>query len=46
MTKKRMYLNAFEMSTAGFQSHGLWRHPEDNTPGYKDIEYWTHLQKY
>ena len=45
MTKKRMYLNAFEMSTAGFQSHGLWRHPEDNTPGYKDIEYWTHLAK-
>ena len=45
MTKKRMYLNAFEMSTAGFQSHALWRHPEDNTPGYKDIEYWTHLAK-
>lgn len=33
------------MSTAGFQSHALWRHPEDNTPGYKDIEYWTHLAK-
>jgi long-chain alkane monooxygenase len=45
MTKKRMYLNAFEMSTAGFQSHALWRHPDDNTPGYKDIEYWTHLAK-
>ncbi|QUW22866.1 LLM class flavin-dependent oxidoreductase [Sporosarcina sp. Marseille-Q4063] len=45
MSKKRMYLNAFEMSTAGFQSHALWRHPDDNTPGYKDIEYWTHLAK-
>ena len=45
MTKKRMYLNAFEMSTAGFQSHALWRHPDDNSPGYKDIEYWTHLAK-
>ena len=40
-----MYLNAFEMSTAGFQSHALWRHPDDNSPGYKDIEYWTHLAK-
>jgi len=40
-----MYLNAFEMSTAGFQSHALWRHPEDNTPAYKDLEYWTHLAK-
>ena len=45
MTKKRMYLNAFEMNCAGFQSHGLWRHPEDNTPGYKSIDYWTHLAK-
>ena len=45
MTKKRMYLNAFEMSTAGFQSHALWRDPKDNTPAYKDLEYWTHLAK-
>lgn len=45
MTKKRMYLNAFEMSCAAFQSHALWRHPDDQTPGYKDIEYWTHLAK-
>jgi long-chain alkane monooxygenase len=45
MTKKRMYLNAFEMNCAGFQSHALWRHPEDNTPGYKSIDYWTNLAK-
>lgn len=45
MAKKRILLNAFEMNCAGFQSLGLWRHPEDNTPGYKDIEYWSYLAK-
>lgn len=45
MTKKRMYLNAFEMNCAGHQSPGLWRHPEDESHRYKEIDYWVELAK-
>ncbi|MED0658890.1 LLM class flavin-dependent oxidoreductase [Bacillus smithii] len=45
MTKKRMYLNAFDMNCAGHQSPGLWTHPKDKSSTYKDAEYWTHLAK-
>ena len=31
MTKKRIYLNAFEMNCSGHQSPGLWTHPEDRS---------------
>lgn len=45
MTKKRIYLNAFEMNTPGHQSPGLWAHPEDQSHRYKDAEYWIELAK-
>ncbi|PAV28859.1 5,10-methylene tetrahydromethanopterin reductase [Virgibacillus profundi] len=43
MTKKRIYLNAFDMNSAGHQSPGLWTHPDDESHRYKDSEYWTRL---
>jgi long-chain alkane monooxygenase len=45
MTKKRIYLNAFEMNCVGHQSPGLWTHPEDQSHRYKDIQYWIELAK-
>lgn len=46
MTKKRIYLNAFEMVCAGgHQSPGLWRHEDDRSHTYKDSEYWIELAK-
>ncbi len=45
MTKKRIYLNAFEMNCVGHQSPGLWRHPEDQSERYKDLDYWVDLAK-
>lgn len=45
MTKKRIYLNAFEMNCAGHQSPGLWTHPDDRSHQYKDSEYWIELAK-
>ncbi|AOV08682.1 LLM class flavin-dependent oxidoreductase [Sporosarcina ureilytica] len=43
MTKKRIYLNAFDMNCAGHYSAGLWTHPDDQASTYKDAEYWTHV---
>ena len=46
MTKKRIYLNAFEMVCAGgHQSPGLWLHEDDRSHTYKDSEYWIELAK-
>ncbi|WP_453991389.1 LLM class flavin-dependent oxidoreductase [Bacillus nitroreducens] len=45
MTKKRIYLNAFDMNCVGHQSPGLWSHPEDQSHRYKDSEYWIELAK-
>lgn len=42
---KRWILNAFDMSTAGHQSPGLWKHPKDRSAEYHSIEYWTDLAK-
>lgn len=42
MTKKISF-NAFEMSCIAHQSPGLWRHPQDRSVEYKDLEYWTDL---
>ncbi|WGM23270.1 LLM class flavin-dependent oxidoreductase [Acinetobacter pittii] len=42
MTKKLSF-NAFEMNCIAHQSPGLWRHPQDRSVEYKDIEYWTDL---
>ena len=45
MAKKRIYLNAFEMNCVGHQSPGLWRHPEDQSERYRDLDYWVDLAK-
>ena len=46
MTKKQIYLNAFEMVCAGaHQSPGLWLHEDDRSHTYKDSEYWIELAK-
>lgn len=45
MSKKRIYLNAFDMNCVAHQSPGLWRHPKDQADRYKDIDYWVNLAK-
>ncbi|MCH2072293.1 LLM class flavin-dependent oxidoreductase [Acinetobacter pittii] len=42
MTKKISF-NAFEMNCIAHQSPGLWRHPQDRSIEYKDLEYWIDL---
>jgi len=37
--------NAFDMNCVAHQSPGLWRHPQDQSAQYKDLEYWTELAK-
>ncbi|MBF7688854.1 LLM class flavin-dependent oxidoreductase [Acinetobacter rathckeae] len=44
MTKKIRF-NAFEMNCIAHQSPGLWRHPQDRSLEYNQIEYWTDLAK-
>ena len=41
--KRRMYLNAFDMTCVGHQSPGCWSHPLDQSHRYKDLNYWTEL---
>ncbi len=31
------------MNCIAHQSPGLWRHPQDRSVEYKDLEYWTDL---
>ena len=42
---KQIRFNAFEMNCIAHQSPGLWRHPQDRSREYKDLEYWTDLAK-
>lgn len=42
---RRIHLNAFDMTCAGHQSPGLWRHPEDQSNRYRDLRYWTDLAR-
>lgn len=37
--------NAFDMNCVAHQSPGLWRHPDDQSWRYKDLEYWTDLAR-
>ncbi|MBM7716223.1 FMN-dependent oxidoreductase (nitrilotriacetate monooxygenase family) [Bacillus thermophilus] len=45
MTSKKMLLNAFVMNCPGNQSPGLWRHPDDQSHRYTDLEQWIELAK-
>lgn len=42
---KRIALNAFNMVGPGHQSHGMWRHPDNQTHRYKDMDYWLELAR-
>jgi FMN-dependent oxidoreductase (nitrilotriacetate monooxygenase family) len=41
--KKRIVLNAFDMTCVGHQAAGTWRHPSSQASRYNDLEYWTNL---
>lgn len=41
--KKRIVLNAFDMTCVSHQSAGTWRHPSSQASKYNDIEYWTNM---
>ncbi|KAI9836077.1 MAG: hypothetical protein M1819_001691 [Sarea resinae] len=41
--KKKLIINAFVEMCSGHQSPGLWRHPKDQSPRYKDIDHWVKL---
>jgi hypothetical protein len=45
-SKKRIFLNAFDMFTVGHLSFGQWRNPEDKSATkLRDLSYWTDLAK-
>jgi FMN-dependent oxidoreductase (nitrilotriacetate monooxygenase family) len=39
------HLNAFDMTCVAHQSPGLWRHPDDQSHRYRDLDYWTSLAR-
>ncbi|KAI9662399.1 MAG: hypothetical protein M1821_008566 [Bathelium mastoideum] len=43
--KRQLILNAFVESCSGHQSAGLWRHPEDQSKNFNDIDHWIELAK-
>ncbi|MFG6497312.1 LLM class flavin-dependent oxidoreductase [Fictibacillus sp. UD] len=43
---KEILFNAFEMTSAMHNSHGLWKHPENKRHrNYKDLDYWIEYAK-
>jgi len=43
---KQIILNAFDMTGAMHNSHGLWKHPENRRHRrYKDLDYWIEMAK-
>ncbi|MEH7237366.1 LLM class flavin-dependent oxidoreductase [Bacillus sp. JJ1562] len=43
---KQIRLNAFDMTSAMHNSHGLWKHPNSKRHiRYKDLDYWIDLAK-
>ncbi|TAM70413.1 MAG: LLM class flavin-dependent oxidoreductase [Microbacteriaceae bacterium] len=42
---RQIRFNAFDMNCVAHQSSGLWRHPDDRSASYTDLEYWTELAK-
>jgi dimethyl-sulfide monooxygenase len=43
--KKRIILNAFDMTCVSHQSAGTWRHPSSQAWSYNDLNYWTNMAK-
>ncbi|KAL2216090.1 luciferase-like domain-containing protein [Thermoascus aurantiacus ATCC 26904] len=44
-TRKSLILNAFVEMCSGHQSPGLWRHPDDESHRFNDINHWIELAK-
>lgn len=42
---RRIRFNAFDMNCVAHQSPGLWRHPDDRSPDYRHVRYWTDLAR-
>lgn len=40
---KKILLNAFDMNGAMHNSHGLWKHPDNQRHRYKDLDYWVEI---
>lgn len=40
---RQIRFNAFDMNCVAHQSSGMWRHPDDQSWRYKDLDYWTDL---
>ncbi|KAF1938299.1 putative xenobiotic compound monooxygenase, DszA family [Clathrospora elynae] len=45
MPKKPLILNAFVEMSSGHQSPGLWKHPDDTSANFNDIDHWVNLAK-
>jgi len=43
--KKQLILNAFVENCSGHQSPGLWRHPDDESSDFNNIQHWVKLAK-
>lgn len=42
---RHIRFNAFDMNCVAHQSPGLWRHPNDKSYKYKDLDYWQDLAR-
>lgn len=43
--RKSLILNAFVEMCSGHQSPGLWKHPEDESWRFNDLDHWIELAK-
>jgi len=41
MTDEKMHLNLFTMNSVEHVTAGLWRHPDDQSHRYEDLDYWV-----
>ncbi len=42
---KRIIMNAFDMNAAMHNSHGLWKHPDNERHRYTDLDYWAEIAR-
>ncbi|KAK4210873.1 dimethyl-sulfide monooxygenase [Rhypophila decipiens] len=43
--KKSLIINAFVMMCSGHQAPGLWKHPDDQSHRFNEIDHWVDLAK-
>lgn len=43
--KKKILINAFDMSTVGHLSPGQWKNPKDESAKKRKLDYWINLAK-